>query len=365
MLAGASMGAGSADTSADAGQNPFQFVSNWYCEKMPNVNTLTLGSSQTPYSNLSINPGHFLRGPRLQVRSSGGAGGAITQDNPWNLFASAEVDNVDGANIVFPMPGFTHAMRIIFGRPWLADPRSRYDFAASVNPSFTMFLQPEIRHTAGCLSNTDSRSQYKYSYTLNTAAAIGATGTAPTVTVTPYMDAWAQPDATDLQGRQNQPLPPGLNIQTVARHETQTLNAAGANNVLLSHLTGNEVRLFGMIVRDSNNNRQDYIGDPLRWTLDSRNMGVFAPDELFQWMADFWSAWAAAPAARPTGVYVFPRFYDTGEMIGQGWLGTTNATKWQFEFTTLASAVNLPGTVEFFTEEVIPVGPIPPELDHI
>lgn len=362
----AATGAGTADdTAPDAGSNPFWSASNWYCEKMPDIITTTLGASQVPINNKPVNPGQFLRGPRLQIRSTGGAGGAVTADNPWNTLASVELDNVDGANIRYPMPGYSHALLQTYARPWLGDPRLRYDFAQSVNPSFTLFLQPEIRHTAGVLSNTDSRSLYKYSYTLAAAADIGATGTAPTVTVTPYMDAWAQPDGKDLQDRPNQPLPPGLNVQTVARHETQTLNAAGANNVLLSHLTGNEVRIMVLIVRDSNNARQDYIGDPLRWTLDSRNMGVFSPDELFQQMADFYSSWGGPAITRPTGVYVLPRFFDVGSMLGQGWLGTTNATKWQMEFTTKAGATNLPGTVEFVTEEVIPVGPIPPELDHI
>jgi len=364
MLAATGTGA-AADAAPDAGSNPFWSSSNWYCEKMPDITTVQLSGSQVPISNKAVNPGQFLRGPRLQVRSSGGAGGAVTPDNPANLFASLELDNVDGANIRYPMNGWSHQTLNILGRPWLGDPRLRYDYAQSVNPSFTMFLQPEIRHTAGVLSNTDSRSQYKYSYTLETAAGIGATGTAPTVTVTPYMDAWAQPDAHDLQDRMNQPLPPGLNVQTVARHDTQPLNPAGANNVLLSHLTGNEVRLFVMVLRDSQNRRVDYVGDPLRWTLDSRNMGVFSPDELFQWNADFYSSFGGAPLQRPTGVYAFPRFYDVGAMLGQGWLGTTNATKWQLEFTTLATGANLPGTVEFITEEVIPVGPIPPELDHI
>jgi hypothetical protein len=364
MLAATGSGAAT-DSAPDAGSNPFWSSSNWYCEKMPDIITQQLGGSQIPISNKSINAGQFLRGPRFQVRSSGGAGGAVTPDNPFNTFASAEVDNVDGANIRYPMPGFSHALLQIFGRPWLGDPRLRYDYAQNVNPSFTLFMQPEIRHTAGVLSNTDSRSQYKYSYTFATAAEIGASGTAPTVTVTPFMDAWAQPDAHDLQDRTNQPLPPGLNVQTVARHETQTLNAAGSNNVLLSHLTGNEVRLFLMVVRDSLNARQDYVGDPLRWTLDSRNMGVFNPDELFQWMSDFFSSFGGDDIVRPKGVYAFPRFFDVGAMLGQGWLGTTNATKWQYEFTTVAGATNLPGTVEFITEEVIPVGPIPPELDHI
>lgn len=366
MLAATGGGTATVDAAPDAGQNPFWATSNWYCEKMPDIISQQLGASQVPVSNKSVNPGQFLRGPRLIVRSTGGVGGSASADNPWNVFANVELDNVDGANILYPMPGYSHFLRNLYGRPWLGDPRLRYDYSATINPSFTLFMQPELRHTAGVLSNTDSRSQYKYSYTLNTAAGVITGGTtAPTVTITPFMDAWAQPDAKDLQGRDNQPLPPGLNIQTCSRHESQVLLSAGANNVLLSHLTGNEVRLFMLVLRDSNNARQDYIGDPLRWTLDNRNMGTFSPDQLFQWMSDFYSAWGGQAPSRPTGVYVFPRFYDMGQMLGQGWLGTTNATKWQFEFTTATGAANLPGSVEFITDEVIPVGPIPPELDHI
>jgi hypothetical protein len=352
-----------ADAAPAAGENPFWSVSNWYAEKMSNVTSTTLGSSQVTFTNQNINPGQFLRGVRCQVRSSGGAGGAVTADNPTNVFTNLELDNVDGANILFPMTGYSYLQSQRYFRPWLGDPTQRYDYAQSVNPSFTLFLQPELRHTAGVLSNTDSRSQYKYSYSLNTAANIGATGTAPTVVNTFFMDAWAQPDAKDLQGTANQPLPPGLNLQTTRRHEIFTLNGAGADNILISHLTGNELRGFLVILRDSNGARQDYIADPIRWTLDNRNMGTLSPDLLFQWMSDFYWDWQIAP--RPVGVYVFARFSNPGDLLGQGWLGTTNATKNQLEFNTLSTASNLPGTVELITDEVIPIGPIPPELDHI
>lgn len=346
------------------GSNAFWTVSNWYAEKLPTVISTQLTAAQQTFQNINVNPGQFLRGVRAIVRSTGGAGGTPTGDAPWNLFANAELDNVDGANIVYPMSGYSHYTGQKYFRAWNGDPASKYDYSNTTNPSFTLFLQPEIRHTGGVLSNTDSRSQYKVGYTLNTAAAVlTAPTTAPTVTVTSYMDCWSQPDATDLQGRPNQPLPPGLNLQTVRRHEVQTLNGAGADNIFISHLTGNEIRGHILILRDSTGARQDYASDPIRWTLDNRNMGTLSPDELFQWMGDFFWDWNLT--ARATGVYVFPRYWNPGDLLGQGWLATTNATKEQWEFNTLSTGANLPGTIELITDEVIPVGPIPFELDHI
>lgn len=346
------------------GGNPFWAASNWYAEKISPVNAAQLGATQTTFSNLNINAGQFLKGLRLQMRSAGGVGGTVTADAPWNAWASLEVDNVDGSNIMYPMAGWSYYAGQRMFRPWLGDPANRYDYAAGPNPSGTLFLQPEIRHTAGVLSNTDSRSQYKYGMSYNTATQVITGGTtAPTITTTAYMDAWAQPDAQDLTGVPNQPLPPGLNLQTQRRHEVQQLLSAGATNSLISHLTGNEIRGILLVVRDSNNARQDYVSDPIRWTLDNRNLGAISPDQLFQWYEDFYKIYGHT--ARPVGVFPFIRFFKPGEMVGQGWLPTNNATKLQWEFGTPSTATNVPGTVEIITDEVIPVGPIPAELDMI
>ena len=112
--------------------------------------------------------------------------------------------------------------------------------------SFTLFLQPEIRFTAGVLANTDTRSQYRLDYTL---AAVTA-GTPATYNIIPYMDAWAQPDGQDLQGTPNQPVPPGVNLQVKRRHQIFVTNGA-ADNTFLSTLTGNAIRLMLLITRNA------------------------------------------------------------------------------------------------------------------
>lgn len=350
--------------SVGGSQNPFYFVTNLYAEKI-NAHVAQLGTTQTSFFQL-INPGNFMRGVRFLVRSAGGVGGTPTPDNPPNVIQSIDLENVDGGEILYPMNGWPAVQCQKYFRPWLGDPQQQYDWAQSINPSFTFFLQPEIRMAAGVLSNTDSRSLYKYNLVYNTASQVIASGTTgPTITTTAYLDAWAQPDAADLHGVPNQPLPPGGNLQVKRRHQPLPLLGAGTDNIFQVSLTGNAWRGALAIVRDNNNVRQDYLSDPIRWQLDNRNLGVFSPDYLFQWTNNFLSPYALGP--RQTGVYPFLRFYDPGNMTGQGWLYTTDATKITWETLTLGSASNVGSgsTADWYTDEVYPIGPIPPELQEI
>ena len=361
--AGAGSGGGGGGGSAQSGV-PFFFGSNLYVQKF-STNQWQLTSTSQEFT-VPVTAGGFLRGIRLQVRSTGGVGGTATADNPWNVFNSITLENVNGSALMFPMNGYAYYAASVFARPWLGDPARRYDYAAGPNPSCSLFISPEIRHTAGVLANTDARSQYRIRYTLNTAANVITSGsTAPTVTVTAYAEIWAQPDAADLNGNQIQPLPPGLNLQTLRRHQILTLNAAGSSNQLQLTNVGNELRAMIHIVRDSNGARQDYYSDPIRWTLDDRNLGVFSPDEVFQQMNDFYDILSSGTSQRPTGVYVWPRFYLPGDLNGQAWLGTTNATYLNWETSTVNGAANLPGTVEIITDEVVPVGAVPMQMESI
>jgi hypothetical protein len=345
------------------GQNPFWQASNLYAEKITSV-TATPGAATTPFFQ-NINPGNFLRGVRALLRSNGAGTGIATADNPSVCYQTWDIENVDGGEILYPMGGKAYEQSQRYFRPWNADPTTAYDFSASANPSLSLFLQPEIRLTAGLLSNTDSRSLYKYNMALNTAAAI-TSGTAPALTVTTYMDAWGQPDPNDLEGISNQPLPPGLALQVKRRHQAGvTLQGGGTDNIFQLVNTGNAIRGIIAIVRDNNGVRQDYLSDPIRWQQDNRNLGVFSPDMLFQWMEGQYSDYGGMP--RQTGIYVWPRFFNPGSMTGQGWLYTSDATKLTFETATAAAFTGgFTGTVEFITDEVYPVQvTVPPDLLEI
>src|SRR5229473_3991988 len=237
MAQGAAAGGG-AVASAGGGGNPFQLATNLYAEKN-NVGattalTTTAGGS-TPGGG-QVNAGQFLRRVLLIFRTSTAgtvATAAATSDLPWNFLSQVDLVNVDGSEILYVMGGYAHYLTQKYGRPWLGDPATFQDASQStvLVPEFTLPLQPEIRWSAGVLANTDTRSQYRFDYVIDTTGNFLQGGTTytvfPVVNVIPYMDAWAQPDAADLQGTPNQPVPPGLNLQVKRRHQIFQLNAAG------------------------------------------------------------------------------------------------------------------------------------------
>jgi len=367
-------GTGTGTPATGGGTNPFWEVSNLFSQKNKIGNVqgyLMVGSTNTAFAG-TINAGNYIRGLRVQVRTTGAPVGAFTaptggNDHGFQLFNAMGVQNTDGAEILFDViNGYAYWSRQKYLRPWLQDPLSAYDFvapAAATGPSYTLFLNTEVRQQLGCLENTDTRSQFTYS------ATIAATGTAngqfgsyattqPTISVTGYTDMWAQPDATDLENTPNQRVPPGVNLQTKTRHQMFTLGTTGNDNNFLSTLTGNALRGQIWICRDGAGARQDALTEPITWTQDSRNLGNLSPDQVFRWMQDHYNSYGQS--ARDTGVYVFPRFYDPGDLKGQGWLYTANSTALNVE--SVSQNVGTVGTAELLQEEVYAVGPVDPSL---
>jgi hypothetical protein len=208
--------------------------------------------------------------------------------------------------------------------------------------------------------------------------------------VQPYMDAFAQPDAEDLQGVPNAPVPPGLNLQYKRRHQIFTMNANTSDNILQSALTGNALRNQIFVTRNGGSVRSEGFTDPILWQLDNRSMGKISVnnpgagagtaatglqangDMVQVWMSEFYNEYfnfrntgttvSTAGFTRETGVYVFPRFIKPGSLAGQGWLYTANSTKETFETSTGALTT---GTAELISDEVYPVGPVDPQLTDI
>ena len=398
----AAAAAGSAGAPAGGGGgNPFQLATNLYCEKnqVGGLTATSVTTSQTTGGG-QINAGQYLRGIRLVVRAQASASvttvNVATNDWPWNVLTQIDLVNVDGSEILYVMGGYAHYLRQKYGAPWLGDP---YFYPDAVNsttaiPQFTLFLQPEIRWTAGVLANTDTRSQYRFDYNIDTLANINnangssynAASQAPVVSVTPYMDAWAQPDAEDLQGTPNQPVPPGLNLQRKSRHQIFTMNANASDNIFQSALTGNALRNQILVTRNGGSVRSEGLTDPILWQIDNRSMGkisvnaertatttgVSGGDMVQNWMSEMYSSFfsglqtatttSVLGFAREVGVYVFPRFLKPGDLYGQGWLYTANSTKEIFEST---SGVATTATMELISDEVYPVGPVDPSLTDI
>ena len=403
MPAAAAAGQSSAAPAA-AGGNPFQLASNLYCEKnnVGSQSGATVAASQISGGG-QINAGQYLRGVRLVVRTQA-AGGTTSPQNavndwPWNILTQIDFVNVDGSEILYVMGGYAHYLAQKYTRPWLGDPALYPDaaFCSTVSPQFTLFLQPEIRWTAGCLANTDTRSQYRVDYSVDTLTNIqnangGSYSSGPSVSVQPYLDAWAQPDAEDLQGTPNQPVPPGLNLQMKRRHQIFTVNS-NSDNIFQSALTGNALRAQILVARNGGTSRAELLTDPILWSIDNRSLGKISVnpentlsttgqqggDMVQNWMsemyADIFPILSTVPTTgggggthtfswyREAGVYVFPRFIKPGNLYGQGWLYTANSTKEIFEATSTSSASS--ATLELITDEVYPVGPVDPQLTDI
>jgi hypothetical protein len=400
---GAPSGPGAAGNPG-VGQNPFQICTNLYAEKnLQGLLTNVAATGGQQQFGGSINAGQFLRMLRLMVRCSVAPVALLTVngrpiatvDGAFDLIANADLVNVDGSEILYNMPAYSHYLAQKYAKPWLKDWAISYDYqpiAAANGGAFTLRLQPEIRWTAGVLANTDTRSQYRFDYALSAQTATTSVGS---YNVTPYMDAWAQPDANDLQGTPNQPVPPGVNLQVKRRHQLFTVSA-GADNTILSTLTGNAIRALILVARNTGatSNRVDGFSDPFYWYLDNRSLGRLNPDIIRQWVEDQYTTYDPYGAGQPTyttapnfygtapatvdglgansgiyagapssdfGVCVFPRFIEPGELYGQGWLYTANSTKLAFE-TVAANSAN---QYELIAEEVYPVGNVDPSLVDI
>lgn len=362
----AQAGAG-ADTAPSAAMNPFWTASNWYFE--PNAQEILNGTWQLTAApktfSVQLDTNGFLRKYRIVVRSTGGVGGTAAPDGPAGLFQNLTFQTPNGSEFFQPHPGYYYLLYQAYGRPWEGDPTRWYDYAASINPSMTFCLSPEIRYTAGALANMDSRRQYKVQGQIGPVSSVisGTNTTAPTINFQSGIDTWAQPDGHDLMDRQNEAVPPGVALQVYRRFASQVLNGAGASNTIDARsLTGNQQRLIMLCVRDSLQQRQDYLTDPITFTLDSRTIANYTQADLFGQMNDFYGT---GMMPRPTGVYVFPRFFNPGSLVGQGWLETNGATKEQWQSSTISGATNTPGTVDILIEDVVPLRGLPYELTNI
>jgi hypothetical protein len=358
------------------GVNPFWEVSNLFSQKnkLGLVPPFLMTAAQVP-GGAQINFGNYFRGLRLQVRTTAAPVGAFTpppnNDAGFQLISAMGIQNTDGAEILFDViNGFAYYQRNKYLRAWLKDWATAYDYVAPsstpTGPAFTAFLNTEVRQQLACLENTDTRSQYTWTQIL---AAVGTANgnfgsyatTQATIAVTPYTDMWAQPDNADLEGVPNQRIPPGVNFQSKTRHQIFPLGTTGNDNNFLSTLTGNAVRGMIFIMRDGTGARQDAMTEPITWTQDNRNLGNLSPDQLFRWVDDFLASYSQS--ARSTGVYPFLRYYDPGDMKGQGWLYTANSTALNWE--TVSQAVASVGTAELVQEEIYAVGAIDPSLIDI
>lgn len=338
--------------------------------------TLTPGAAAQDFNAINIIPGGFLRGVTLYVTSTGGTlgTGVLSADAPFSIFSYLTLENIDGTPIIYPMDGYSHYLQTRYTRPFDngdAALDTAASFSATINPAFRLSLFCESRATLGTLPNTDARALYRLRMGLNQLTNTNPSGgllttvgtaTAPAITVAVALETYAQPPRATLSGAPIQQSPDGIGMQRFLSRQIDVTNAA--SNIIKMNRTGNLIRSLILVFRDSTGNRTDLTSDPIRMRVDNTQLFVEnrARRDYLMWkFFQLITAPGVPTSARPTGVYVIPRWQQPGEMRGQGWLETSEATYLAFEFIGAPAA----GSLTTITEDLSPVGPVPAYLENI
>lgn len=335
---------------------PFAQGSWDYSEPMY-TDQATPGANPIPFSH-NITPGGYLRGVELEVTSTGGVlgSGVLGADAPWSILSNIGIESIDGTSIRYPLGGYATYLVHKFTRPWDCDPAQDSEFSNSINPAFRLRIFIENRATIGVVPNTDARAQYRLLFTVAPIAnwCTTAPTTAPTLTINTYLEAYAQPPAADLNGVPFIQQPPGLCFQRFVSHTTGNTN--GGDSKVKAERVGNLIRNLILVFRDSSGsqggqgNRVDLTGDPIRWTLDNTSLLTEYRAHRDYVQDTFYGTPAAKPDTRPTGVYVYSRWHKPGDVQGQNWLETTEASLLQWEINGGPAG----GNYELITEDLVP-----------
>jgi hypothetical protein len=381
---------GTLDRAEDAGGAggsvvPFTRASYQYREKM-RVDTVLTTANQQPQVPINITPGGFLRGIWLELS---GASGALNTavvgtptDLPWSFIASIQLDDVNGQSVFGPMSGYQLYLANKYGGyAFSPNPMTHPAFVGGsatifTTPYFIVWIPVEIRSDAlGSLANTDARAQYRLSYTVDSHANLvsgGTITTGVTLTITTWVDYWAQVEATSMAGDPQEQLPPELGTTQFWYKEVPVV-ATGAQTIKHNRV-GNAIRTIIYIVRNGvaatsaalpADQRVNAFTDPIKLRLDNRYLFSESPNlrrrrlmadhfDLSQTDAD------ASPVATPTkgfvdtGVYVYDWSagldYHPSPADEGNWLDSNEAMFLQLEVTLTGTVA----TCTIMTNDIAP-----------
>lgn len=300
----------------------------------------------------------YLRHIFLEVVVSGGTGGTIAADGPWNIIQSINFQDVNGANIVGPFGGYElYVANLIGGYAPRSNPVDCPWFVGTApNPAFYLRVPAELNHTngLGSLGNQNSSANFQLSVTLNTIAnaySVAPTGTL-TVTVRGWLEAWTLPAPVNGRQMPQMQVPPLLGTGQYWTARAQA-TLVGQNTVGLTRL-GNYIRALVFVARDNSAVRSDAVfPDPLIFNWD----GVQQWNVSQRFLQQYWYEKTNGTLTRPAGVFAL--LYNTGgpsDDVGNEdptlWLPTTTASR--LEVTGNSASA---GSIQVLTNEVAPVDP--------
>ena len=243
-------------------------------------------------------------------------GATETEDKPWKLFSSIQLNDVNGTPLFNPMNGYTMLWcNILGGYRGVPDPRQIPYYESSLKkPKFSFRVPIEVsrKNGFGSIANQNSGAMYKlYLSIADTASLTTKFKKMPKIRVRVYLEAWSQPDDVNLAGRPQAEGPPLLDSAQYHSHYVRETNK-GANTVLLTEV-GDLIRFILIIARTEAGARSDKVfADPVEMKWDGNVMHTFTRMQQIEHI----SGCVPQLKERDTGVFAFLFNIGSGGRVG-------------------------------------------------
>lgn len=318
------------------------------------------GASSVSLGPFDIPATGYIRGLWLVVTLSGGTiGTPVThEDYPFRMLTDIAVEEPNGTTLYSAGDGYDLFLTNLYNPPlgfMKSDPRDDPDYVATANAitsTYALFVPVEIfaNNGFGSIANQNAAGAFKFRCSLRSGAEVWTTPPTayPTARVRGYVEAWTQPNPTDLGGRPQAVIPP---MHGTAQYVTRRFVdvAAGEASIPLTRV-GNLLRKVIFVYRVSNARNTAGLPDPFSIDWDGRRLINNEPRMLRRAKQSKW--YEHASAGVPAGVLVWDMDHDLipGNGTPELWLPTVQSSRIEFR-GTFASA----GQLEIITVDVAPV----------
>jgi len=256
---------------------------------------LVLGNAQD-IGPIDVKAYDYMRSIVLLVQTTAAGGGTVTStfssDAVFNTVSYLRVKQPNGQTMYSVSSGYHAAMIQKYGlvrpAPWGCDPRQDEIFtnvglgsqaslggnvagtAPVINFALRIPFELDLRDALGALPNKDAAAPFTIELGLNSTSTIFtlAPQTAPTIKITPILEAYDQPPET-LDGKGVETTPPNMN--TLQRWTEQSVTMASGSFDVRVRKLGNYVRDLVFITKSSAGARLTAANgwsDPVQIVLD-------------------------------------------------------------------------------------------------
>jgi hypothetical protein len=272
---------------------------------------LVLGAAQD-VGPIDVKAYDYMRSILLKVETTTAGAGTTTAtasaDYPFNIISYLRVKQPNGQTMYSVSSGFHAAMIQKYGlyrQPQNSDPRSDPDYVAGVGvaPTVTFGIripfELDLRDALGALPNKDAAAPFTIELGLNSTSTIYTTapGTAPTIKITPILEAYDQPPET-LDGKPVETTPPNMN--TLQRWTEQSITMVTGSYDARVRKLGNYVRELIFLSKNSTGGRITTPAATSGFTADagwSDPMQIVLDEDVkdnipeWLWQRDIWETW--------------------------------------------------------------------------